>query len=245
MSTVKKIPPVRRPEKSRCGLCGKRKKLAKTGCCDKWICNDENTYVMFSYAKNSCARNHRRYTLCGAHDAEKHKGDWKSCTLCPKMFPAEMYDWYGSNEYNFEKLEFLLQFTPIGCGTCQIDKLLMKKIQKIHLISTIKKTFPEIQWRGEPSFYEGWDYTVAIFNDRYVVRIPKNKDAGKRAAVDFCLLQKLQGKLPVRIQKPILQNKALHVSVYEVVSGELMPDDRYRRLTLRQKNDFAKKSPLF
>ena len=44
-------------EKNRCGLCGKTRNLTKTECCDHWICDDEDKYVMFSYARNSCHRN--------------------------------------------------------------------------------------------------------------------------------------------------------------------------------------------
>src|SRR5512136_2648141 len=55
----------------RCGLCGKTKKLTKTECCNQWICDDEDKYVLFSYATNSCLRNHRRYTLCGYHHFEE------------------------------------------------------------------------------------------------------------------------------------------------------------------------------
>jgi hypothetical protein len=50
---------------ARCGLCGKTKNLTKTECCGTWICDDEHKYVVFSYARNSCSRNHRRYTLWG------------------------------------------------------------------------------------------------------------------------------------------------------------------------------------
>lgn len=49
---------------NRCGLCGKKKNLTKTDCCGNWICDDEHKYVIFSYARNSCHRNHNRYTLC-------------------------------------------------------------------------------------------------------------------------------------------------------------------------------------
>jgi hypothetical protein len=42
--------------KPRCGLCGKTKKLTKTECCGEWICDDEDKYVLFSYARNSCYR---------------------------------------------------------------------------------------------------------------------------------------------------------------------------------------------
>lgn len=52
---------------ARCGLCGKTKNLTKTECCGSWICDDEHEYVMFSSDRNSCSRNHRRYTLCGYH----------------------------------------------------------------------------------------------------------------------------------------------------------------------------------
>ena len=31
---------------------------------------------------------------------------------------AELYDWYDANEYNFEKLDELLPFTPIRCSEC-------------------------------------------------------------------------------------------------------------------------------
>ncbi len=61
--------------KPRCGLCGKATNLTKTECCGNWICDDEDQYVMFSYARNSCLRNHRRYTLCGYHHTEGHEGD--------------------------------------------------------------------------------------------------------------------------------------------------------------------------
>ena len=29
-----------------------------TPCCNNWICDDEDQYVLFSYAHNSCYRNH-------------------------------------------------------------------------------------------------------------------------------------------------------------------------------------------
>jgi len=80
----------------RCGLCGKAGKLTRTDCCGNWICHDEENYVLFSYARNSCHRNHDRYTLCGAHYQEGHEGHWKDCPKCREMFETEMY----VNEYN-------------------------------------------------------------------------------------------------------------------------------------------------
>ncbi|HBI47279.1 MAG TPA: hypothetical protein DDX93_00910 [Smithella sp.] len=105
-------------EKPKCGLCGKTKNLTKTECCGEWICDDEHKYVTFSYARNSCYRNHRRYTLCGYHYAEEHKGHWKDCPQCRNSFETEMYVYYGTNEYNFEKLENPPTYKPTKCSKC-------------------------------------------------------------------------------------------------------------------------------
>lgn len=103
---------------AKCGLCGKTKKLTKTECCDKWICDDEEKYVMFSYARNSCNRNHRRFTLCGYHFNEEHQGHWKDCKECRHSFETEMYVYYGTNDYNFEKLENPPEYEPTLCAEC-------------------------------------------------------------------------------------------------------------------------------
>src|SRR4030067_2074699 len=66
-------------EKPRCGRCDKTKNLTKTECCGQWICDDQHKYVLFSYAHNSCSRNHDRYTLCSHHFNERHSGNWKTC----------------------------------------------------------------------------------------------------------------------------------------------------------------------
>jgi len=51
-----------------CGLCGETKKPRhKTECCGNWVCGDESEYVMFSYSRDICSRNHRRFTLCGVY----------------------------------------------------------------------------------------------------------------------------------------------------------------------------------
>jgi len=104
----------------RCGLCGKTGKLTKTECCDRWICDDEDQYVLFSYARNSCYRNHSRFTLCGYHYTEEHSGNWKDCPECREDFESEleMYVWYGTNEYNFEKLANPPSYEPTKCSKC-------------------------------------------------------------------------------------------------------------------------------
>ncbi|MFC1586370.1 SEC-C metal-binding domain-containing protein [Fibrobacterota bacterium] len=102
----------------RCFICGKTENLVKTECCGQWICDDEDQYVPFSYTRSSCSRNHRRYTLCGGHHESGHQGGWKTCPECRKMFPAEMYVWYGTNEYNFEKLPDPPAFNPTFCAKC-------------------------------------------------------------------------------------------------------------------------------
>jgi hypothetical protein len=102
----------------RCGLCGKKKNLIRTECCGNWICDDVHEYVTFSYAHNSCYRNHDRSTLCASHFHEGHSGDWKTCKRCKTMFETEMYVWYGTNEYNFEILKDPPAFTPTNCSKC-------------------------------------------------------------------------------------------------------------------------------
>jgi hypothetical protein len=126
MSIRNKMRPVSRDhgEQARCGLCGNTTKLVKTDCCDQWICDDADQYVLFSYARNSCARNHDRYTLCGYHYNEGHKGDWRTCQRCAKDFETEMYVWYGTNEYNFVKLENPPAYQLTRCTQChQVIKL--------------------------------------------------------------------------------------------------------------------------
>jgi hypothetical protein len=102
----------------RCGLCGKTSNLTRTECCDQWICDDESKYRMFSFARNSCSRNHRRYTLCGYHSNEGHASDWRECRECRDAFETEMYVYYGTNEHNFVKLENPPSFEPTLCATC-------------------------------------------------------------------------------------------------------------------------------
>lgn len=109
-----------RSTKPKCGLCGKSAKLTKTECCDQWICDDEGKYVLFSYERNSCHRNHRRFTLCGHHHAKGHSESWKDCPECRADFEkdAEMYVYYGINEYNFVKLDNPPGFEPTKCIDC-------------------------------------------------------------------------------------------------------------------------------
>ena len=79
-------------DRPRCGLCGSTTNLTKTECCGQWICDDEGRYVPFSYARNSCYRNHRRYTLCGYHHAEGHPGHWKDCLQCKEDITPDRVD---------------------------------------------------------------------------------------------------------------------------------------------------------
>jgi hypothetical protein len=110
--------PKMKPAKPRCGLCGKSGKLTKTECCGSWICDGHDKYLLFSYARNGCHTNHDRYTLCAYHHNEGHPGRWKDCKECRESFETEIYVWYGTNEFNLEKLENPPSFDPKHCSVC-------------------------------------------------------------------------------------------------------------------------------
>ena len=118
MAAPGKTTRTKRTPAKRCGLCGKTRNLIKTDCCDNWICDDEHKYVMFSFGRNSCHRNHQRQTLCAFHHGEGHSGDWWECDKCRKSFSTAEYVLYGTNEYNFRKLENPPEFDPIRCAKC-------------------------------------------------------------------------------------------------------------------------------
>ena len=58
---------------------------------------------MFSYAPNGCFWNHRRNALRGYHHVEGHAGHGKDCPESREKFETEIYVYYGTDEYTFEK----------------------------------------------------------------------------------------------------------------------------------------------
>lgn len=83
-----------------CGLCGKPGSLARTECCGNLICDGEKAYL-----RNGCRTRHDRFTLCGFHSSEAHAGPWQVCRECRDEFETEIFVWYGTNQWNFVKLE--------------------------------------------------------------------------------------------------------------------------------------------
>lgn len=100
----------------KCGICGGTKNLLKTECCKNWIC-DLDIEISSSHRKR-CYKKHSRFTLCGFHYNEGHFGHWQNCEECRSQFETEMYVYYGTNKYNFEKLESSSQFEPTKCHAC-------------------------------------------------------------------------------------------------------------------------------
>ncbi|KIY68808.1 hypothetical protein CYLTODRAFT_421261 [Cylindrobasidium torrendii FP15055 ss-10] len=108
-------------ESTFCGTCGKSGgPLTKTTCCGRTICDDEHLYKPFSFSKVSCLRNHTRYTACGYHKSEGHKGHWHTCYECRKANTPENRAWYRKNNYNFlvdiEDKEYV--FPQTRCAGC-------------------------------------------------------------------------------------------------------------------------------
>ena len=94
----------------RCELCGRRSlEWRRTECCGRIVCRG---------GSRSCHR-HERYTLCGVHHFEGHSGGWKTCEACRSYFhDLEVYVYYGTNAYNFEKLENPPTYEPTHCAGC-------------------------------------------------------------------------------------------------------------------------------
>jgi len=112
-------------KKKSCGLCGATKNLTKTKCCNNFICDDEDKYVLFSFATNSCHRNHRRYTLCSTHYYSNHKGKWQECKKCKDEYSIENYVYFATNDFNFEKLPNAPKIT-IRCINCEFESNTME-----------------------------------------------------------------------------------------------------------------------
>lgn len=106
-----------------CGLCGKTKKLTRTECCDRLICDDEDQYVLMSYATNSCYRNHHRYTICHDHYSAGHPGKWQDCHPCSHVEEV-LYIWRATNNYNYEKLD--IPKVLIKCCNCKFKSYEME-----------------------------------------------------------------------------------------------------------------------
>jgi hypothetical protein len=59
-------------------------------------------------------------TLCAYHHGEGHVGKWQDCADCRASFQTEIYVWYGTNEYNFEKLPNPPAYAPTHCDGCGV-----------------------------------------------------------------------------------------------------------------------------
>ncbi len=123
---------------SKCGLCGKNNQesylvndvgLKQTDCCLNWVCDDQHKYQLCSFLQNSCDRNHAKYTLCGRHTGNFHKGDWKKCKKCPMEYTKIMYDDYATNKHNFEKLK--IEKDEIRCHSCSFSSFDLSNINCI------------------------------------------------------------------------------------------------------------------
>ena len=104
---------------SKCALCGKAGVLIKTPCCNQWVCIDANPYIVpRSLRGKDCYKKHGQYTLCSFHHGEKHSGKWQDCPKCRRSFETEMYAYFGTNKYNFEKLANPPDYEPARCSKC-------------------------------------------------------------------------------------------------------------------------------
>lgn len=106
-------------KQKKCTLCNRSQYILKTQCCKNWICDDYEDYKTFSLKKKSCLVNHYRFTICGYHYNNSHSGHWQVCDKCQKSLETEIYVWYGTNQFNFEKLKIIPAYTSKKCIKCQ------------------------------------------------------------------------------------------------------------------------------
>lgn len=109
----------------------------------------------------------------------------------------------------------------------------------------IHKTFPNLRWENEKHIASGWDHDIIMLDKKFVVRIPKNTDALKRAPIDFCLMKYLQDKIDVAIPESISLDTKSKIGLYTVVSGAEMTDNIYKKFNSTKKDVFAKVIALF
>lgn len=106
-------------KQKKCELCGRAQNLLKTRCCKSWVCDDYEDYKTFPLKKKSCLINHGRFTICGYHYYNSHQGHWQVCETCKKCLETEIYVWYGTNQFNFEKLKNIPVYTSKACFKCK------------------------------------------------------------------------------------------------------------------------------
>lgn len=115
-----------------CFVCGAKSEEVKIGfteCCNAPVCDNEEEYRMSSSSEDFCLRTHRRFTLCGHHNAEDSHTDtdWRTCTKCKTDFesrdtPKDVRSWYSTNGFNLTPC--LEDDAPKGsnitaaCSTC-------------------------------------------------------------------------------------------------------------------------------
>ena len=90
--------------------------------CGNWVSGDEGDYVMFSIRRDICSRETIAVLRSAGITIRRDiKGGWKTCKKCYDDFKheLEMYVWYGTNEYNFERLPNPPGFEPTYCAKCK------------------------------------------------------------------------------------------------------------------------------
>ena len=109
-----------------CGLCGKQGSLKLPRCCNRPVCDDEATYQLISHARNSCARDHSKYTICHLHNLNEHSDatcHWRDCKECREFFlpDLESYVSAGTSAFNFAEdlWEDPPRFEPTLCTRCE------------------------------------------------------------------------------------------------------------------------------
>jgi len=84
-------------------------------------------------------------------------------------------------------------------------------------------------------FYEGFDFTSAIINNR-VYRFPKNKDSVKKMQSEYEVLKFLKNKINLPVPSFIKTKTKNNFVFYKEILGSDFTPNYYKKLTERQKN---------
>jgi len=112
-------------------------------------------------------------------------------------------------------------------------------------LQKIREEFPQLRWKRFEHITHGWDYDVIILDREIVFRFPRTLDYTKRLNNEMQLLKYLRRRVRVGIPEYCYIAKDRSFAGYNILKGRELRLWRYRRLSLENKDIFAKQIASF